>query len=50
NTSINPARSTGTALFQGGWAIQQLWVFWLVPLIGGVVGGLIHRALFEEHE
>jgi len=50
NTSVNPARSTGTALFQGGWAIQQLWVFWLVPLIGGVVGGLIHRALFEEHE
>jgi len=50
NTSVNPARSTGTALFQGGWAIQQLWVFWLVPLVGGVVGGLIHRALFEEHE
>ncbi|MFO7297804.1 MAG: aquaporin Z [Pseudomonadota bacterium] len=48
NTSVNPARSTGTALFQGGWAIQQLWVFWLVPLVGGVVGGLIHRALFEE--
>jgi len=48
NTSVNPARSTGTALFQGGWAIQQLWFFWLVPLIGGVVGGLIHRALFEE--
>jgi len=48
NTSVNPARSTGTALFQGGWAIQQLWVFWLVPLVGGVVGGLIHRTLFEE--
>jgi aquaporin Z len=47
NTSVNPARSTGVALFQGGWAIHQLWVFWLVPLIGGVIGGLIYRSLLE---
>jgi aquaporin Z len=47
NTSVNPARSTGVALFQGGWAVHQLWVFWLVPLIGGVVGGLIYRSLLE---
>ncbi|GLQ45807.1 aquaporin Z [Dyella lipolytica] len=48
NTSVNPARSTGVALFQGGWAIQQLWMFWLVPLIGGAVGGLIFRYLLAE--
>lgn len=43
NTSVNPARSTGVAVFQGGWAVSQLWVFWLVPLLGGVFGGLVHR-------
>jgi aquaporin Z len=43
NTAVNPARSTGPALFVGGWAIQQLWMFWLAPLIGGALGGLIHR-------
>lgn len=43
NTSVNPARSTGVALFQGDWAIAQLWVFWVVPLLGGVFGGLVHR-------
>lgn len=50
NTSVNPARSTGVALFQGGWAIEQLWVFWLVPLIGGVLGGLIYRHLLQKEE
>lgn len=50
NTSVNPARSTAVAVFQGGWAIEQLWVFWLVPLIGGVVGGLIYRYLLESKE
>ncbi|WP_217906591.1 aquaporin Z [Bordetella genomosp. 11] len=45
NTSVNPARSTGVALFQGSWAIGQLWMFWLVPLLGGIVGGLIYRCL-----
>lgn len=48
NTSVNPARSTGVAIFQGTWALQQLWVFWLVPLIGGIVGGLIYRCLLED--
>ena len=48
NTSVNPARSTGPALFQGGWAVHQLWVFWLVPLIGGAVGGWIYRTLFDN--
>ncbi len=48
NTSVNPARSTGVALFQGSWAISQLWLFWLAPLIGGVIGGGLYRALFER--
>ncbi|AKJ43475.1 aquaporin Z [Pragia fontium] len=48
NTSVNPARSTGVAIFQGGWALEQLWMFWLVPLIGGVIGGLIYRFLLES--
>jgi len=50
NTSVNPARSTGVAIFQGSWALQQLWVFWLVPLIGGAVGGLIYRHLLESRD
>ncbi|WP_411752541.1 aquaporin Z [Serratia sp. (in: enterobacteria)] len=48
NTSVNPARSTAVAIFQGTWALQQLWVFWLVPLVGGVIGGLIYRCLLED--
>jgi aquaporin Z len=48
NTSVNPARSTGPALFVGGWAIQQLWLFWVAPLIGGALGGVIYRLLSEE--
>ncbi len=47
NTSVNPARSTGPALIVGGLALQQLWLFWLAPLVGGVVGGAGYRALFE---
>ena len=50
NTSVNPARSTGVAVFQGSWAVQQLWMFWLVPLIGGAVGGLIYRHLLETRD
>jgi len=50
NTSVNPARSTGVAIFQGTWALQQLWVFWLVPLIGGAIGGLIYRHLLESRD
>lgn len=46
NTSVNPARSTGPALFVGGWALQQLWLFWAAPMLGGVIGGLIYRGLF----
>ncbi|WP_454689397.1 aquaporin Z [Achromobacter aloeverae] len=45
NTSVNPARSTGVALFQGTWALQQLWLFWAAPLAGGVLGGVIYRFL-----
>jgi len=45
NTSVNPARSTGPALFVGGWAIEQLWLFWVAPLIGGVLGGLLYRGI-----
>jgi aquaporin Z len=48
NTSVNPARSTATALFVGGWAIQQLWLFWLAPLAGGALAGVVHTALFES--
>jgi aquaporin Z len=46
NTSVNPARSTGPALFAGGWAIAQLWVFWVVPLAGGAVAGILYPLLF----
>lgn len=45
NTSVNPARSTGPALIVGGWAIQQLWLFWLAPIVGGVLGGIAYKAL-----
>jgi aquaporin Z len=48
NTSVNPARSTGVALFVGGWAVSQLWLFWLAPIVGGVLGALVHRAIGEE--
>jgi len=48
NTSVNPARSTGPALFAGAWALQQLWLFWLAPLIGGVIGGVIYRWLSPD--
>jgi aquaporin Z len=43
NTSVNPARSTSQALFVGGWALSQLWLFWVAPLLGGLIGGLLHR-------
>lgn len=48
NTSVNPARSTGPALFAGGWALQQLWLFWVAPLVGGVLGGLIYKKIASE--
>jgi len=43
NTSVNPARSTGPALIVGGWALSQLWLFWVAPLIGAVLGGVVYR-------
>jgi aquaporin Z len=48
NTSVNPARSTATALFAGGWALQQLWLFWLAPVAGAATAGFLHRALLES--
>ncbi|KAA0700330.1 aquaporin Z [Neorhizobium sp. P12A] len=48
NTSVNPARSTGQALFVGGWALQQLWLFWLAPLVGGALGGIVWKLLDED--
>ena len=48
NTSVNPARSTAVALFTGGWAIQQLWLFWLAPVVGGILGAVVHRALLSD--
>ena len=48
NTSVNPARSTGPALFVGGWALAQLWLFWVAPLVGGALGGIAYRALAGE--
>jgi len=50
NTSVNPARSTGQAVFVGGWALAQLWLFWVAPLVGGVLGGFAHRWLAGDEE
>lgn len=48
NTSVNPARSTGQAIFVGSWALSQLWLFWLAPVVGAAVGGIIHKVLTVE--
>ena len=48
NTSVNPARSTATAVFVGGWALQQLWLFWLAPIVGAVIAGVTHKALLDS--
>jgi aquaporin Z len=48
NLSVNPARSTGPAIFVGGWAVAQLWMFWVAPILGGLLGGGIYAALFGE--
>jgi aquaporin Z len=50
NTSVNPARSTGPALFVGGWAVAQLWLFWVAPLLGGALGGFVYRVLLTKQE
>ena len=48
NTSVNPARSTAVAIFQGGWALQQLWLFWVMPIIGGILGGVLYRTCWKN--
>ncbi|MDC8784855.1 aquaporin Z [Paucibacter sp. hw1] len=48
NTSVNPARSTGVALYVGGWAVQQLWLFWVAPIVGAVIGALSYRMVAGE--
>jgi len=48
NLSVNPARSTGPAIFVGGWALAQLWLFWVAPIIGAAIGGVVYSALFGE--
>ncbi len=48
NTSVNPARSTGVAVFHGGWAISQLWLFWLAPIVGAALAGIVYRWLGRE--
>ena len=48
NTSVNPARSTGVAVFQGGWALEQLWLFWIAPLAGGLTGALLFKVTQEK--
>ena len=50
NLSVNPARSTGPALFVGGWALAQLWVFWVAPIVGGALGGIAYKSLFASDE
>jgi aquaporin Z len=48
NTSVNPARSTGVAVFVGGWAIEQLWVFWVAPIVGAALGAMLYRFTLDE--
>ena len=48
NTSVNPARSTGVALFQGDWAISQLWMFWVAPIVGAILAGVVYRWMGSE--
>ena len=50
NTSVNPARSTGPALFVGGWALAQLWLFWLAPIVGAAIAGVVYRAIGGEKQ
>ena len=48
NTSVNPARSTAVAVFVGGMALKQLWLFWVAPILGGVIGGVAYKVLAEK--
>ena len=49
NTSVNPARSTGVAVFQGGWAISELWLFWAAPIAGAILGAIVYRMISQEN-
>jgi len=48
NTSVNPARSTGVAIFQGDWALSQLWLFWLAPIVGAIIAGMVYKWLGDD--
>ena len=48
NTSVNPARSTGVAVFVGDWALDQLWLFWVAPIVGAVIGAMVHQFLGRD--
>lgn len=50
NTSVNPARSTSQALFAGGWAIEQLWLFWVAPILGAILAGIVYKIMSPETE
>jgi len=50
NTSVNPARSTGVAVFVGDWAIAQLWLFWIAPIVGGILGAVVYRFIGREQD
>ena len=50
NTSVNPARSTSQAIFAGGWAIDQLWLFWVAPIVGAILAGLVYKYISPETE
>jgi aquaporin Z len=50
NTSVNPARSTSQALFVGDWAVGQLWLFWVAPIVGAILAGILYKTLFSKSE
>ncbi|MCK5741927.1 MAG: aquaporin, partial [Chlorobi bacterium] len=50
NTSVNPARSTSQAIFAGGWAVDQLWLFWVAPIVGAILAGLVYRFISPEEK
>jgi len=49
NTSVNPARSTSQAIFVGGWAVDQLWMFWVAPIVVAILAGLVYKFLFKKN-
>jgi aquaporin Z len=50
NTSVNPARSTSQAIFVGGWAVEQLWLFWVAPIVGAILAGIVYKGLFAKKD